>query len=170
MPSVDTADLSRAEHNTPNWATMREAGLSELRKMEPENAAEEMTSSPVSSLIPLASASQQPYVSELLSFTLDRLHKVLSLPLWVSGILFMLIKFLNFFKEPELLRVDAERIRRQMQEVAVGNYRAFIAAADALFAIREEVSSISNHLESLVIFSFFYWFVISSFFRLFLGS
>lgn len=68
----------------------------------------------------------------------------------------MLIKFLNFFKEPELLRVDAERIRRQMQEVAVGNYRAFIAAADALFAIREEVSSISNHLESLVIFSFFY--------------
>lgn len=68
----------------------------------------------------------------------------------------MLIKFLKFFKEPELLRVDAERIRRQMQEVAVGNYRAFIAAADALFAIREEVSSISNHLESLVIFSFFY--------------
>ncbi|KAB1215755.1 Conserved oligomeric Golgi complex subunit 8 [Morella rubra] len=106
---------------------MREAGLPELRKMEPENVAEEMTSSPVSSLIPLASASQQPYVSELLSFTLDRLHK-----------------------EPELLRVDAERIRRQMQEVAVGNYRAFIAAADALFAIREEVSSISNHLESLV--------------------
>lgn len=37
-----------------------------------------------------------------------------------------------------------------MQEVAVGNYRAFIAAADALFAIREEVSSISNHLESLI--------------------
>ncbi|KAJ7958380.1 Conserved oligomeric Golgi complex subunit 8 [Quillaja saponaria] len=76
---------------------------------------------------PLTSFSQQPYVSELLSFTLDRLHK-----------------------EPELLRVDAERIRRQMQEVAVGNYRAFIAAADALLDIREEVSSIDKHLGSLI--------------------
>ncbi|KAL4192970.1 hypothetical protein AMTRI_Chr06g197030 [Amborella trichopoda] len=78
-------------------------------------------------LLPLASAAQQPYVSELLSFTLDRLHK-----------------------EPELLRVDAERIRRQMQEVAVSNYRAFIAAADALQSIRSEVSSMDNHLESLI--------------------
>lgn len=77
--------------------------------------------------LPLASESQQPYVTELLSFTLDRLHK-----------------------EPELLRVDADRIRRQMQEVAVGNYRSFIAAADALIAIRQEVSSIDNHLESLI--------------------
>ncbi|KAF7817367.1 conserved oligomeric Golgi complex subunit 8 [Senna tora] len=93
--------------------------------MESEGAAE--ATSPVSTLLPLASDSQQPYVSELLSFTLDRLHK-----------------------EPELLRVDAERIRRQMQEVAVGNYRAFIAAADALLAIREEVSSIDKHLESLI--------------------
>ena len=49
-----------------------------------------------------------------------------------------------------ILRVDAERIRRQMQEVAVGNYRAFIAAADALLAIREEVSSIDKHLETMV--------------------
>uniref|UniRef100_A0A803MKA2 Conserved oligomeric Golgi complex subunit 8 n=1 Tax=Chenopodium quinoa TaxID=63459 RepID=A0A803MKA2_CHEQI len=81
----------------------------------------------VAGLIPLASISQQPYVSELLSFTLDRLHK-----------------------EPELLRVDAERIRRQMQEVAVANYRSFISAADALVSIREEVSSIDNHLESLI--------------------
>ncbi|KAK9099405.1 hypothetical protein Syun_026450 [Stephania yunnanensis] len=80
-----------------------------------------------SGLLPLASVSQQPYVSELLSFTLDRLHK-----------------------EPELLRVDAERIRRQMQEVAVGNYRAFIAAADALLLIREEVSSVDKHLESMI--------------------
>lgn len=83
--------------------------------------------------LPLASDSQQPYVSELLSFTLDRLHK-----------------------EPELLRVDAERIRRQMQEVAVGNYRSFIAAADALLAIRQEVSSIDNHLESLVFLLFLF--------------
>lgn len=39
-----------------------------------------------------------------------------------------------------------------MQEVAVGNYRAFISAADALHAIREQVSSVDKHLESLVIF------------------
>ncbi|MCL7030797.1 hypothetical protein MKW94_025273 [Papaver nudicaule] len=31
-----------------------------------------------------------------------------------------------------------------MQEVAVGNYRAFIAAADALIAIREQGSSINE--------------------------
>ncbi|EXB57652.1 hypothetical protein L484_002999 [Morus notabilis] len=93
--------------------------------MEFEDAAEE--ASTVGGLLPLASASQQPYVSELLSFTLDRLHK-----------------------EPELLRVDAERIRRQMQEVAVNNYRAFISAADALLAIREEVTSIDKHLESMI--------------------
>ncbi|KAG9442720.1 hypothetical protein H6P81_018574 [Aristolochia fimbriata] len=91
--------------------------------MEMENPEDTM----VAELLPLASASQQPYVSELLSFTLDRLHK-----------------------EPELLRVDAERIQRQMQEVAVGNYRAFIAAADALLSIREEVTAIDKHLESLV--------------------
>uniref|UniRef100_A0A7N1A8Q8 Conserved oligomeric Golgi complex subunit 8 n=1 Tax=Kalanchoe fedtschenkoi TaxID=63787 RepID=A0A7N1A8Q8_KALFE len=83
--------------------------------------------SAVTELLPLASLSQQPYVSELLSFTIDRLHK-----------------------EPELLRVDAERIRRQMQEVAVANYPAFISAANALQAIRGEVSSIDKHLESLI--------------------
>lgn len=37
-----------------------------------------------------------------------------------------------------------------MQEVAVANYRAFISAADALVAIREEVSSIDKHLESMI--------------------
>ncbi|KAK7273408.1 hypothetical protein RIF29_14457 [Crotalaria pallida] len=94
--------------------------------MEAQGAAAE-DNSPVPTLLPLASDSQQHYVSELLSFTLDRLHK-----------------------EPELLRVDAERIRRQMQEVAVGNYRSFIAAADTLLAIRNEVSSIDKHLESMI--------------------
>lgn len=37
-----------------------------------------------------------------------------------------------------------------MLEVAVGNYRAFISAADALVAIKEEVPSINKHLESMV--------------------
>ncbi|KAG0494247.1 hypothetical protein HPP92_005241 [Vanilla planifolia] len=80
----------------------------------------------LTALLPLAGAAEQPYVSELLSFTLDRLHK-----------------------EPELLRVDAERIRRQMQEVAVGNYRSFIAASDALSFIREQLAGFDKHLESL---------------------
>ena len=96
--------------------------------MEIESLTADDSSATMAEVLPLASVSQQPYVSELLSFTLDRLHK-----------------------EPELLRVDAERIRRQMQEVAVNNYRAFISAADALVSIRHEVSSIDKHLESLVI-------------------
>lgn len=75
----------------------------------------------------LSSTSQQAYISELLSFSLDRLHK-----------------------EPELLRVDAERIHRQMQEVVVGHYRAFITAADALHSISQEMTSVDEHLESLI--------------------
>ncbi|RVW52423.1 Conserved oligomeric Golgi complex subunit 8 [Vitis vinifera] len=90
-------------------------------------------SSPMATLLPLASVSQQPYVSELLSFTLDRLHKVPP---------HLLLLLFRAHSEPELLRVDAERIRRQMQEVAVNNYRAFISAADALLAIREEINEI----------------------------
>ncbi|CAA7402950.1 unnamed protein product [Spirodela intermedia] len=99
-------------------------GLEKSRAGEEEGEEETMVSS---GLLPLAVASQQPYVSELLSFTLDRLHK-----------------------EPELLRVDAERIRRQMQEVAVGNYRAFVAADDALSACREQLVSIGRHLDSMI--------------------
>ncbi|KMZ66602.1 putative Conserved oligomeric Golgi complex component [Zostera marina] len=83
----------------------------------------------VSEVLPLsvAGVEQQPYVSELLSFTLDRLHK-----------------------EPELLRVDSERIRRQMQEVAVGNYRAFIAADGALSSCRDQLGSIGTHLDDMI--------------------
>ncbi|KAL3687047.1 hypothetical protein R1sor_013356 [Riccia sorocarpa] len=77
--------------------------------------------------LPLSNPSQQAYVSELLSFTLDRLHK-----------------------EPDLLRVDAERIRRQMQEVAVGHYRGFISAADAVQSISQEISAVDEHLENLI--------------------
>lgn len=44
--------------------------------MEPDSGEEAETAAMASLLLPLASAAQQPYVSELLSFTLDRLHKV----------------------------------------------------------------------------------------------
>ncbi|CAM6113447.1 unnamed protein product [Calypogeia fissa] len=77
--------------------------------------------------LPLANPSQQGYVSDLLSFTLDRLHK-----------------------EPDLLRVDAERIRRQMLEVAVGHYRGFISAADAVQSISLEIAAVDHHLEGMI--------------------
>jgi hypothetical protein len=53
-------------------------------------------------------------------------------------------------QEPELLRVDAERVRRQMQEVAVENYGAFIAASEALSFIRAQLEGFDSHLEALV--------------------
>ncbi|KAG0632021.1 hypothetical protein M758_1G298600 [Ceratodon purpureus] len=83
----------------------------------------------VASPLPLqiSNPSQQAYVSELLSFNLERLHK-----------------------EPELLRVDGERIRRQMQEVAVGHYRAFISAADTVQNITHEITSVDEHLKTLI--------------------
>ena len=56
----------------------------------------------------------------------------------------------DHLQEPELLRVDAERIRRQMQEVAVGHYRAFISAADAVQNITHEITSVDEHLTTLV--------------------
>ncbi|CAI5532559.1 unnamed protein product [Closterium sp. Naga37s-1] len=70
---------------------------------------------------------QDAYLSELLSYSLDRLNK-----------------------EPELLRADAERVQRQMQEVAVAHYRAFITAADAIRSIHREINSVDQHLGSLV--------------------
>lgn len=71
---------------------------------------------------------QDAYLSELLSYSLERLNK-----------------------EPELLRSDAERVRRQMQEVAVGHYRAFITAAEAVQSVHSELGTVDHHLESLVI-------------------
>jgi len=53
-------------------------------------------------------------------------------------------------QEPELLRVDAERVRRQMQEVAVENYAAFIAASEALSFVRAQLKGFDSHLEALV--------------------
>jgi len=50
------------------------------------------------------------------------------------------------------LRADGERIRRQMQEVAVGHYRAFISAADAVQNITHEITAVDEHLKTLVSF------------------
>ena len=79
---IRTTELSLRDR-AKNPVQHRSGDLPRRREMESENAAEETTSSQLSSLLPLSSASpsQQPYVSELLSFTLDRLHKVHSLSL-----------------------------------------------------------------------------------------
>ncbi|XP_072086597.1 conserved oligomeric Golgi complex subunit 8-like isoform X1 [Arachis hypogaea] len=44
-----------------------------------------------------------------------------------------------------------------MQEVAVTNYRSFISAADALIAIREEVTFIDKHLEAMLVLDSHRW-------------
>lgn len=46
--------------------------------------------------------------------------------------------------------MDAERVRRQMQEVAVENYAAFIAASEALSFVRAQLEGFDSHLEALV--------------------
>ena len=58
-------------------------GMERSRTEEEETEEEIMEAA---ALLPLAGVSQQPYVSELLSFTLDRLHKVRRSPdLAISG-------------------------------------------------------------------------------------
>lgn len=57
----------------------------------------------IAGLIPLASVSQQPYVSELLSFTLDRLHKVFFLI--NKFCLFFFIHFSPFFSRSDLSHI-----------------------------------------------------------------
>eukprot|EP00976_Prorocentrum_cordatum_P026741 543828-Prorocentrum_minimum.AAC.2 len=52
---------------------------------------------------------EDAYVSDLLSYSLERLNK-----------------------EPELLKADTDRIERHLQEVAVKHYRSFITAAECV--------------------------------------
>lgn len=67
------------------------------------------------------------YLSELLSYSLERLNK-----------------------EPELLRTDCERIQRQLSSVAVENYKSFIVGAEALSKIHAEADNVRQHLDALV--------------------
>lgn len=70
---------------------------------------------------------QDAYFAELLSYSLERLSK-----------------------EPELLQVDAEQLRRSMQEVAVSRYRAFIETAQCLALVRTEMDGVATSLDQLV--------------------
>jgi hypothetical protein len=52
-------------------------------------------------------------------------------------------------REPDLLRADGDRLRRQVQELAVSQYGAFIAAAECTSPLAAEVSSIREHVVAL---------------------
>ena len=52
-------------------------------------------------------------------------------------------------QEPELLRADGDRLRRQIQELAVSQYGAFIAAAECTSAVTKEVASAAEHVQAL---------------------
>ncbi|KAL6187574.1 hypothetical protein ACLB2K_038972 [Fragaria x ananassa] len=68
------------------------------------------------------------YVSELLSFPLARLHK-----------------------EPELLRLDRDRIQSQLQDFMAGNYRALVYSAHTSLSVQDQLSSIDKDLKSLTL-------------------
>mmetsp|Transcript_8870 Transcript_8870/g.12046 ORF Transcript_8870/g.12046 Transcript_8870/m.12046 type:complete len:588 (-) Transcript_8870:145-1908(-) len=70
---------------------------------------------------------EDAYVSDLLSYSLERLNK-----------------------EPELLQGDAERLQRSIQVVAVDHYRAFITAADCVKSVHSEVQAVDAHLACLL--------------------
>mmetsp|Transcript_23886 Transcript_23886/g.28889 ORF Transcript_23886/g.28889 Transcript_23886/m.28889 type:complete len:566 (+) Transcript_23886:343-2040(+) len=76
---------------------------------------------------PALSEQEDNYLSELLSYSLERLNQ-----------------------EPEILRTDVARINRQLQEVAVGEYRAFITASECIQSVHGEVEQISSHLHTLL--------------------
>ncbi|KAJ3681108.1 hypothetical protein LUZ60_015597 [Juncus effusus] len=114
------------ERPNPSPATLdRRSSSMELETESREQEQEQDSNHQL--LLPLAGAAYQPYVSELLSFSIERLHK-----------------------EPELLKVEAERVSRQMQEVAVENYSAFISAAEAISFVKCQLEDFDKHLESLI--------------------
>ena len=56
----------------------------------------------------------EQYLSELLSYSADRLNK-----------------------EPELLKDDQKRIQRQLEETAFRNYKAFVSTAECIQKVSE---------------------------------
>eukprot|EP00195_Chlamydomonas_chlamydogama_P007836 CAMPEP_0202892148 /NCGR_PEP_ID=MMETSP1392-20130828/1949_1 /ASSEMBLY_ACC=CAM_ASM_000868 /TAXON_ID=225041 /ORGANISM="Chlamydomonas chlamydogama, Strain SAG 11-48b" /LENGTH=607 /DNA_ID=CAMNT_0049576031 /DNA_START=154 /DNA_END=1977 /DNA_ORIENTATION=+ len=67
------------------------------------------------------------YLSELLSYSLERLRK-----------------------EPELLREEKDQIERNIQSTSVSNYRAFIETANCLNTINQELGHVCGHLDLLL--------------------
>ncbi|GLC34513.1 hypothetical protein PLESTB_001253200 [Pleodorina starrii] len=67
------------------------------------------------------------YMSELLSYSLERLRK-----------------------EPEVLKAEKEQLERNLQTTAVSQYTAFLDAANCMTSISNELSAVCEHLESLL--------------------
>ena len=50
-----------------------------------------------------------------------------------------------------MLKVEGERVKRQMQEVAVENNSAFISAAEAISFVKTQLEDFDKHFELLVL-------------------
>jgi hypothetical protein len=68
----------------------------------------------------------EQYLSELLSYSADRLNK-----------------------EPELLKEDQNRIQRQLEETAFRNYKAFVSTAECIQKVGDGLSEIGEELSSI---------------------
>ncbi|EFJ52509.1 component of oligomeric golgi complex 8 [Volvox carteri f. nagariensis] len=96
------------------------------------------------------------YMSELLSYSLERLRKVKSLERlrhqaspshtavhegFTSSVL---------VQEPEVLKAEKEQLERNLQTTAVSQYTAFLDAANCLTSVSNELSAVCEHLDSLL--------------------
>ena len=52
-------------------------------------------------------------------------------------------------KEPDLLKTEQERLKRNIVDTAVGRYRTFLHAAETIQAIHSDVGRVEQCLESL---------------------
>eukprot|EP00931_Biecheleriopsis_adriatica_P091617 TRINITY_DN65503_c0_g1_i1.p1 TRINITY_DN65503_c0_g1~~TRINITY_DN65503_c0_g1_i1.p1 ORF type:complete len:660 (+),score=159.52 TRINITY_DN65503_c0_g1_i1:61-1980(+) len=52
-------------------------------------------------------------------------------------------------REPDTLQIDKDRCEREMEQLAVQNYSAFIGSAKVTQAVRQELSSIQKHLDEM---------------------
>eukprot|EP00930_Biecheleria_cincta_P035892 TRINITY_DN2464_c0_g2_i1.p1 TRINITY_DN2464_c0_g2~~TRINITY_DN2464_c0_g2_i1.p1 ORF type:complete len:605 (-),score=133.84 TRINITY_DN2464_c0_g2_i1:149-1963(-) len=52
-------------------------------------------------------------------------------------------------REPDNLRIEKDRCEREMEQLAVQNYGAFIGSAKVTQAVRQELSSIQQHLDEM---------------------
>ena len=72
------------------------------------------------------SAEEESYLSELLSYSLDRLRK-----------------------EPELLKQDSEQIKRRILETSVSQYEAFLSADQCLATLHANVHQLNQTLQGM---------------------
>ncbi|CAJ1364865.1 unnamed protein product, partial [Effrenium voratum] len=52
-------------------------------------------------------------------------------------------------REPDNLRVEKDRCEREMEQLAVQNYSAFIGSAEVMQGVKQELSSIQTHLKEM---------------------